>query len=986
MTRSSFAGWFLAIALVVGVPAVSQAQEAVLQGTVTDSTGGVLPGVTVTAVHEATGNTFEAVTQGTGTFRIPVRVGSYRVTAQLQGFQTVTRTNVQLLLGQQLNLGLELAPATLQETVTVTGEAPLIETTDATVGANIDPRQMEELPINGRNWMDLALLTPGARRNESGGFVQNRQGYSQTNVDGQQVTTIYHSGGDNEQPQWSRDSIGEFQVVANRFDATQGRSTGMVVNAITKSGTNTWAGTIGGYFRSDKFNSEDFVAKRVLPYSNQQTSGTVGGPILRDRLHFFATYEYEREPKTFVYSGPYPAFNMDLEFQNRAHKPLGRVDWQITPQTRLSSRVSFYNATFYEGGGSTSHPSNMGSRGRISSQYTGSLTRVISNRAVNEIKGGATFYERQDQSATITWKGQRPLPYHPVLNGGTVLIAMRGYSVGTSPLNIIQNTASIRDDFTTSFEARGRHDVKIGGEYFRFFNDFRWCLRCMGNIDARNGPAPSADVLAAMFPVWNDASTWNVAPVLPITRFVQHSLTSTEHTYDVTRNLLSAWVQDDWAASDRLTMNLGVRWDWDSNGNSEGQEFRPWLSGEQSPPWANFAPRIGMNFQIDDRTVLRGGYGLFFAFQPNDGVQQSQGYLCSTEANYCARFENQITPDGRADFLPNWFGPGASREGEWGGPKPSGLDAVAVACDVNNRAPGCVERSLTQEVNYEGRPPQYAHQAGIGMQRQLAESMAFEANFNYTGGRREEVGVNGNLTYNPATGANNPFSNIAMRPFPNWGIVNFEWLDGYSNYYGSDFTLTKRYSNNWQASASYTLAYFKDARPVRNQWLIGSDGLVTRQPLGFALADDMGGDYVYAESDQRHRLTANGIWDIGRGLQLSGVYFFGSGERRGVDAGADRRNEGSGSEERLRADGSLIARNNFVGEAIHRVDMRLQQRIPLGGRLRLDGMFEVFNLLNHANYGSYVTDESNRLFGQPSFNANIAYWPRVMQLGVRLAF
>src|SRR3970040_1114258 len=101
---------------------------------------------------------------------------------------------------------------------------------------------------------------------------------------------------------------------------------------------------------------------------------------------------------------------MPRESQNTAQKPLGRVDWQITPQTRLSSRVSFYDATFYEGGGSTSHPSNMGQRGRISSQYTGSLTRVISNRAVNEIKGGATFYERQDQSATITWKGQRPPP------------------------------------------------------------------------------------------------------------------------------------------------------------------------------------------------------------------------------------------------------------------------------------------------------------------------------------------------------------------------------------------------------------------------------------------------------------------------------------------------------------------------------------------------------------------------------------------------
>ncbi len=993
MRRSSFIGWCLAIAMIAGFPAVSQAQEAVLQGTVTDTTGGVLPGVTVTAVHEATGNTFEAVTEGSGTFRIPVRVGTFRVTAQLQGFQTVTRTGVQLLLGQQLNLGLELAPATLQETVTVTGEAPLIDTTESAVGANIDPRQMEDLPINGRNWMDLALLTPGARRNESGGFVQNRQGYSQTNVDGQQVTTIYHSGGDNEQPQWSRDAIGEFQVVANRFDATQGRSTGMVVNAITKSGTNTYTGTVAGYFRNDKFNSEDFVAKRVLPYSNQQTSGTFGGPILRDRLHFFATYEYEREPKTFSYVGPYPAFNMDLSFTNIAHKPLGRLDWQITPQTRLSSRISFYNATFFEGGGATNHPASMGKRGRITSQYTGSLTKVLSNRSVNEVRGGATFYERQDQSATITWKGQRPLPYSPVLEGGTVLTQLRGYSIGVSPLNIIQNTANIRDDFTTSREWRGRHDLKIGGEYMWFLNDFRWCLRCMGSVDARGGTpaqAPNNAQLAAMFPVWNDASTWNLAPLNPLVVNVQHSLTSTEHTYDVTRNLLSAWIQDDWAMGDRLTMNLGVRWDWDSNGNSETLEFRPWVT-ERSPNWANFAPRVGMNFKLAERTVIRAGYGLFFAFQPNDGVQQTKGYLCSTEANYCARFENEIFPDGRPDFVTNWFGPGASKEGEWGGPKPTGLDAVARACDVNNSRAGCVFRALTQEINYEGRPPQYAHQAGIGFQHQLNDAMAFETNFNYTGGRREEQGMNANLAYNPATGANYAFTardaaGTLLRPFPHWGTVNMEWLAGRSNYAGTDFTLTKRYSDNWQMSGSYTLAHFRDANPRREQWFFGSDGMVTSSEISFPLASDMGGDYTFATGDQRHRFTANGIYDIGRGLQVSGVYFYGSGERLAVNTGVDRRAESGISEQRLRADGTIVQRNTFVGQPIHRTDMRLQQRIPLGGNMRVDAMFEVFNLLNHANYGSYTTNESNALFGQPAFNSNIAYWPRVMQLGVRLTF
>jgi hypothetical protein len=275
------------------------AQEATFTGTVTDSTGGVLPGVTITAPHEASGNIFTAVTDDRGEFRLPVRVGGYNITAELSGFTTVNR-GLQILLGQTAVVNVQLSPSTVQETITVTGEAPLVDTTASTVGASIDPRQMQELPLNGRSWMDLSLLAPGARRNEGGGLVQLRQGYAQTNVDGQQVTSNWHSNTDAQQPSFNRDAIAEFEVVANRFDATQGRSQGMVVNAITKSGTNTFAGTFSGYFRDDSFNAKDFIEDRVLPYANQQTSATYGGPIVRDRIHFFGSYGYEREPQTYA--------------------------------------------------------------------------------------------------------------------------------------------------------------------------------------------------------------------------------------------------------------------------------------------------------------------------------------------------------------------------------------------------------------------------------------------------------------------------------------------------------------------------------------------------------------------------------------------------------------------------------------------------------------------------------------------------------------
>src|SRR3989442_11575537 len=145
----------IVVAALLALPISAFAQEAVISGTIADATGGVLPGVVVHAVNQASGNNFEAVTDATGTYRLPVRVGAYEITAELAGFTTVTRRGLELLVGQQAVVNLQMSPSTIQESVTVTGEAPLIETTASSMSANIDPRQMSELPVNGRNWQDL---------------------------------------------------------------------------------------------------------------------------------------------------------------------------------------------------------------------------------------------------------------------------------------------------------------------------------------------------------------------------------------------------------------------------------------------------------------------------------------------------------------------------------------------------------------------------------------------------------------------------------------------------------------------------------------------------------------------------------------------------------------------------------------------------------------------------------------------------------------
>jgi hypothetical protein len=255
---------------------------------------------------------------------------------------------------------------------------------------------------------------------------------------------------------------------------------------------------------------------------------------------------------------------------------------------------------------------------------------------------------------------------------------------------------------------------------------------------------------------------------------------------------------------------------------------------------------------------------------------------------------------------------------------------------------------------------------------------------------------NANLSFNPATGANYPFTDLSRRPFPEWGVVLLEFLEGRSEYNAADLTLTKRFGNRWQAMATYTFGKFQDELPVRPQWYLGPDGIIARREVGFPLAADFGGDPSSSgaffaggagqSGDQRHRAVLNGLWDMGWGVQVSGIYFYGSGEYFQTNTGADRRNEGAGSEMRLRADGTIIPRAAIVGEPIHRMDLRLQKRLSFGDRIRLDGMFEVFNLFNHENFGSYTTNESNANFGKPSFNGNVAYQPRMMQLGFRIAF
>jgi outer membrane receptor protein involved in Fe transport len=957
MMSRVFRQLFVICIALLAVPVMVHGQEATLTGTVTDATGAVLPGVTVTALHEATGNRFTTVTDGLGKYLIPARIGNYRITAELTGFTTVEATGVTLLVGQTAAINLQMKPSTVSETVTVTGESPLIDITQSSLGGNIDSKQMEELPVQGRQWTSLALLAPGNRTTAmgTGQPIQDRNDGEvrefQLNLDGQQITSNLGTGN---QPLYSRDSIAEFQFISNRFDATQGRSAGVQVNAITKSGTNQFSGSFGSYFRDDAFNSADPVLGYVLPFSNQQYSTTVGGPIVTDKLHFFGNFEYERAPRSTAWNTRYPAFNIELAGTNTRKMGGGRVDYQMSPNTRLMGKGHAARRWDPFTDGNANHPAGTSTTVEESREFLGQLTQVLSNRALNEIKGGYAKFLLSNYNLT-TWDSNLQADVTGGLGGPR--IRFQGFQVpgnANHPRTRYQEMYNLRDDFTVT---RGRHDLKVGGEYL-FYHELTQNRRNANYVIDAAGVPPPAN-LPAILPQWDNADTWNLNALNPSIRRI--TIGVGDFNVDFNQHRMALWVQDDWRTGDRLTLNLGLRYDLTTNGFANDAAFPPFVESGRPNDTNNIQPRFGFAYQITDRTVFRGGTGIYY------------GDTFSADANWMYGNTQiatiQIQNDGRPDFATNPFN---------GRPLPTYDEAQRLFCHVNN-APGCLF-AAAQELAPPGEFGHHARswQTSAGLQHQFGTDLAVEADYVYTDVINEKMVLqNINLTYLEATGANIGFSQRLLRPFPNWGVVSMSFHQGLSDYHGLQMALTKRFRNRWQGAATYTLS-----RLQNNEGLPHSG--VTQ--VAFDVAPDLGNEWSNAITDQRHRMVLNGIYDFGWGFQMSGLYFFGSGERYDRSYGGDLRDFGTDAANRLRPDGTIAPRNEFVGDSVHRVDLRFQKRFTFGRNLRADGIVEVHNLFDRSNYGTYITEESSPQFGDPDVNPNIAYGPRVFTFGFRFQF
>ena len=958
------------LALVWPAAALAQ-QNASIVGTVVDQSKAVLPGVAVTATDLATGRVLATVTDARGEYRLQNLLPStYSLSAELAGFGTVKIPEIELLVGQNATVPLQLKVASLEESVTVSGESPLVDIRSSQVAGNVDRRQMEELPLAGRNWMELSLQVKGITANA----VDVRPGVGddaafQLNLDGQQITNKVASSGFG-QPRFSREAIAEFQIVTNLFDITQGRSTGVQVQAISKSGTNTMSGAFYGYFRDDKLNSADFVARKVLPYQNQQVGGSFGGPIVKDRWHYFGSYEYEREPNTVFFKPvnlPSESFSHpDKQVNNSL---LGRVDQNVNEKTHLSYRYSLWNFDRpYDK--QSEHPTQSAARTRHANNFLASWSHVRSNRTVEELRVGYNTFGWTNGLGVPELQTQSP----PGWSGP-----------GTPSYNFINGTIGPPQNFPQLFDqrmvtarydvsmVRGTHELKAGGEFLGWKDTGEWHLAERGVYNFRANPPD----LERRFPASasDNPTAWDVSG---LDSFATNFLQNTGNwNVDIPRPTYAVWVGDNWRVRNDLTLNVGVRYDLDQRATdppdtTNTRVFKPlggplFMSGIHDNN--NIAPRAGFAWNVNGRNdfVVRGGTGLYY------------GTIISNITFSQQSFGNRIIVNSFAnDGRPGWF-----------------LDPTRnfTADQIKSGAVPQAPRVIAHDFQF---PKDW--QSSIGFQKQITNVLGFEMDLTHWQEYNRSRGRDLNLVLDPNTG----YPAAGAVADPAWGPTL--WLESHAraDYLALSNALTRRFSNKFQAGITYTLMFFaRDNQPTN------SFGPNADNPLNI----DDPSEWARSQEFQRNTIHMNGIWAPGWGMTFAGAYQYGSGNYYSTSVGGNpygKNRAALGLTNRLyvgtapvvvntaragdRYDGPTtlnsgdrVPRNALKGDPIHKVDLRVTKTVKVG-TVRLQGIAEVFNVFNHANYGAYNAIVTSSTFGAPQQNTQNTYRARTGQLAFRIQF
>lgn len=971
------------VALLIGFLALSStvadAQQGVssIRGRVVDSQGGVLPGVSVVITHQESGNYRQVQSNVDGTYFVTGIVpGLYRVEAELSGFKKYTRTGVLLEVGTTMTLEVVMDVGTLEETVTVTGDAPLVDLTSSQVGGNVSEKELTELPNATRNWLGFVGLLPGIQVQSTtvsfGGDTINVNGQSSRNnnftVDGGGNNDDYYGQAFGGQTRTAIESVQEFQVLTNQFDAEFGRTTGAVVNAVTKQGTNTFRGSAFGYFADSALTAPDFLVKQSglekPDTQKQEWGGTIGGPVVRDKAHFF--YSLERVSIDDGRSNVFPArpeLDYSIPQQTRVWNHMVRFDHQINANHSWGVRyLSERSPTLNQVSGVWTLDA-LREETDLDQTTVGTWNALFGNNKFNTMRVAVTK-ENNAFASTPFNSGTPQVELDPTLE----MLTFRDQQYPGADRNR-NNSYEINDTFSLFLSGRGggEHEVKMGVQ--ALYADIR-----LDNDGNRNG---------SFF--FNTDRAYN--PADPSTYPERLSILVPDGDSTLIKSkVLVLFVQDRFRRGN-LTLNMGLRYDLESLPLSGS--YNPLFEGDQRYPVDknNLSPRLGVAWNVggSGRTVVRGGYGRFFEkthFSIVQSFERSRVFSSSFNAFF---------PIDRAD-------PGPS-EGRLP-TNPLLANGPTVNHDLIRQLypPGSLARNTG--VVYLDNPDRVVpstHQFTAGVERQLGSQFSASADYvhsqsvdllvtyNLNPAVRVDTTRTGRLEYTDLYGL---ADELEIAPFVNRVLTRRN--DGDGTYDGINLQFEKRYSNNWSARISYSVGYSR-----------GSTGNSGTDDNDFQFLDD---PRLYlnegpTDTDRRHNVVLSGRMEVPRtgGLTVSGIYRYLSGAPMTVhDTNVDGDQNGvlfdplvagnyCGTGVNALCVDSEGGRNGAVGPTFHQADLRLGYRFRPWGEATLDTYVDIFNVFNTANWVNPSGDRRGSNFLVLS-SLRGGGFPRQGQIGVRLGF
>jgi hypothetical protein len=1039
----------------VGAMAQTQASTGQIAGMVTDSQGAAIANARVKAINVQTGLESTITTNQDGLYRLVLLPpGIYNVTAEANGFEKLTVEKVEVVVGRTSEVNFTLGVSGVQEVITVTSGSIQVQTTRSEADAVINEFAISNLPINGRRFQDFVTLTPTAQVEPQRGQISlsgQRGINSNINIDGLDYNQPFFGGirgGERSNTAFTipQESIREFQVVASGYTAEFGRSTGGIVTAVTKSGTNEFHGSAfylhrpkelalkNAYFDALEVSIQDSLRRRGRPVESvevepaptqQQWGGSIGGPIKKNRAFFFFAYEQQRfrNPRNVFFDAlggftPTPATQEAFDFYTSLEQPftqtndaiafLIRLDYEINSRNRFNVRYnrSTNEALNANSVGNQLFPttvsalSNNGTERDRTNTLVGQFTSFFKPTLVNELR---LQYSREDRPREAN--AQQPTVETFIGRFGTVSFL---------PTTQFDWRLQIANNLTWN---RGNHTAKFGLEFNHVFIDQVFGFNQFGRFTV------------------SGTSTATVLDILSLGGSIPNRFDSTAVNYlRQVGNLKAAYssdeialfAQDSWRIRPNFTLNYGLRWEGQFNPSPEANNaalinlvkgFR-FPSGHVADPTQipddkeQWGPRVGFAWDPlkTSKTVIRGFAGIYNARTPL--------------LLLAAPFNNFRNPPGDLSIrLPIPVPPGNPNNTVYKQLKLIGIDLNAFpldklpiisAEDVRRIAEALGFDPLTTGVNpllmaSDFKNPR-SYQGGIGFEREITRGLTIGADFSYINTVHLQRNRDLNLPLprvRPDDPALRPFFGLrsgTQRPIATLGSVQVRESTGRSLYRA--VTIRTKLQRRWgQFNAFYTLS--KSLSDDDNERDAGG--------VQFENAFNLKPEYNFARLDRRHQFVANPVFSLPHGIDLSSAIRLRSGRPIDASIGFDANEDLGGPDRPFRAPGVPFKRNAFRNRALYDIDLRAQKRFVLGERRYLVLSAELFNAFNIENIeldGSAVqnycaspaprdcgfreptnpnflklrdSDPNSRRFGQMLLNNNPQQTFQ-MQFGVRFQF